>query len=372
MTKENSRRKIKIAPLLESAFLISCTLLAFTLIGVTIAKSEGTDFDVFYYSARQALQGQTIYDTYGPVNLPYWYFPWLAWFYLPLAFFSREIAYSIYITISILCAAISINFLCQKMAPHTTVFERLLMLSMALTMCWLLFKVGQMDFILLAIAVLMMHYIDTQRSSLAGLLTPIILLKPHLFILFLIYLALKGGKFFILSAMSTMSILVATSFIIVPSWPLQMLELLQKSGQRTDHASFNFTTLPNLLGSQENWSGTANLPFTILLILAGFLIIWKFRSLEPFPLLALSLAGSLFCAPRAYAYNFTLLIPSMVWLSADLSRRFLILFWAAVGISSILLGYSTEAYLIVLTIFIAGIYKATLQLQDAELSKPFQ
>ena len=174
MTKENLHPKIKFLPLLESAFLISCTFMAFILIGVTIAKSEGNDFDVFYYSARQAMQGQTIYDTYGPINLPYWYFPWLAWFYLPLAFFSHELAYAIYIIISMLCAAISINFLCQKMAPHTSIAERLLLLSMTLTMCWLLFQVGQMDFILLAIAVLMIHLVDMKRLSLAGLLVPII------------------------------------------------------------------------------------------------------------------------------------------------------------------------------------------------------
>src|SRR6185369_10179723 len=86
----------------------------------------------------------------------------------------------------------------------------------------------------------------------------------------------------------------------------------------------NFTTLPNLLGSQENWSGTANLPFTILLVVLAILVVWKFRSLPTLPLLSLALAASLFCAPRAYAYDLPLLIPAMIWFTA---KEFKSTFW---------------------------------------------
>ena len=361
MPRVNNKSGFKILPLLETAFLASGVLLAIVYISVTLVRSEGLDFDVFYFSARQVIQGKTIYDTYGAFKLPYWYFPWVAWFYVPLAFFSRGLAYGIYMGISILCATITINFLYQKTASHTNFLERLFALSMSMTMCWLLFRVGQMDYILLAVAVAMIQFVDTKRSALAGLLVPILLFKPHLFLLFFVYLALKGRKSFIISAITITAVLMVISFLAIPNWPHQMLNMLKNSGQRIDHTAFNFTTLPNLFGSQENWSGTANLPFTVFLILIGLLILWYFRSLDPFSFLTLSLVGSLFCAPRAYAYNFPLLIPVMVWLSAGLSRGYFILFWAAAGVTSILLQYSTKSYLIVLAIFAAGIYKALQQ-----------
>jgi len=370
MSKAKSTSISNLLPLLQTALLTSASLLGIAYIGITLLKSEGYDFDVFFFSARNVIQGQSVYDIYGPIQLPYWYFPWLAWFFTPLALFSWNIAYVIYMAISVLCAGIVINILYQKMAPHTSLSERLLAFSMSLTLCWLLFRVGQMDFILLAVAVLMIQLVDTSRSHLAGLFVPILLFKPHLFLLFFVYLALKGGKPLIVSTAVVTILFIIISFVFTPDWHLQMLDMLKNSGQRTDHSDFNFTTLPNLLGSQENWSGTANLPLTVLLIIAGFLMIWNFKSLEIFPCLSLTLAGSLFCAPRAYAYNFPLLIPVMIWLSAGLPRGRFILFWIIVGLAPILLGYSTPSYLIVLAVFTAGIYKASYERKGIAMPSP--
>jgi len=330
------------------------------LIESTILNSKTEDFDVFYFSAQRALRNEAIYDVYGASRLPYWYFPWLAWFYIPLAFFSYKIAYFIYSIVSLICAGVSINFLFQRMSSHVSCYQRVFALCMSLLLCWLLFRVGQMDFILLAVATIAMHYIDTHKPHLAGLLTPILIFKPHLFIVFFAYLIYKGGKLFVSSATTATLAVIAISFIIIPDFPLRMIQLLERSGQRTDH-SWNFTTLPNLLGSQENWSGTANLPFTFLLIIISLLIIWKIRRLETLPLLSIALAGSLFCAPRAYAYNFPLLIPALIWFSSGFSKPVFIIFWITIAISPFILEFSTGAYLIVLATFIAICFKAMHQ-----------
>jgi hypothetical protein len=132
--------------------------------------------------------------------------------------------------------------------------------------------------------------------------------------------------------------------------------MLQQSGQRTDN-NWNFTTFPNMLGFQENWSGTANLPFTFILIIVGLVSLWKFRELPLVPFLSLALAASLFCAPRAYAYNFPLLIPTAIWLSEKWTKGSVLL-WLALGISPLFFRYSSGAYSIVLVIFSLGLYKA--------------
>lgn len=360
--------KVDLKSILEIVYITLGITTAIVFIRYTISQSDPQDFRVFYDSAKAALNGRTIYSTYGPINLPYWYFPWLAWFYIPLAFFSREIAYAIYITVSLLCALFSVYFLAMKMAPQTNLSQRIFALCMSLLLCWLLFRVGQMDFILLALAVLTISLIETQRPFLASLSTPVLLFKPHLFLLFFPYAALKGGRRFFASASLLTLVLVIISFILVPDWPSRMVQLLGASGQRTDN-NWNFTTLPTLLGSQENWSGTANVPFTVALILAGLVALWMIRSLDTFPFLSLALAGSLFCAPRAYSYNFPLLIPAMIWLSADLSKPLFLLFWSAAGIVPFLFRFSTGTYIIVLAVFIMGIIKALVQQKATNASE---
>lgn len=330
---------------------------AILFIGITIIRSEKRDFEVFYYSAQTALHGGMIYDTYGPYNLPYWYFPWLSWFYIPLALFPAGTAYTIYITISLLCAIASFYFLCEKMSPQTNLSQRTFALCMSLLLCWLLFRVGQMDFLLLALAGLTIYLIDTQKSHLAGLAVPIFLFKPHLFLIFFPYATLKGGKKFLASATSVTTLLASISFVFIADWPSQMVRLLSISGQRTDN-NWNFTTLPTLLGLQENWSGTANLPFTLALMVMGFVALWRVRSLNTFPMLSLALTGSLICAPRAYAYNFPLLIPVMIWLSANLSRYTFLLFWATAGLLPFFFRFSSGMYIIALAVFIWGYIKA--------------
>jgi hypothetical protein len=366
MTHPRYTLKLNIGSILQVLFITLCGTSVLLFIAFTLIQSEPHDFGVYYYSAKTAINGGMIYDNYGPYNLPYWYFPWVAWFYIPFAFFPQEIAYTIYLIISFVCAFTTIDYLVRKMIPNSNLPERLFIFFMALTLCWLLFRVGQMDFILLATAVLIIVLIDNGKPHLAGLLVPVILFKPHLFIIFLPATLFKGKRSFFVSSTVVCLILLIISFIVIPDWPLQMLRLLTESGQRTDN-NWNFITLPNMLGMQENWSGTANLPITFALILAGSVITWKFRVLPTVSFLSLALAGSLFCAPRAYSYNLPILLPAMIWISSNLPKRFLLFFWLAVGIVPFLFRFSSGTYSIVLAIFVMGTIKAHRTLLDAHL-----
>lgn len=350
-------RKIDIKNITYNALMLVCTIAITWWISYTIMSSIPEDFRVFHGSGRAVLAGETIYRTYGPIELPYWYFPWLAWFYIPLAVFPFEIAYGVYVGISLLCAFVTISYITRAFKSASDLLEQLLVLCMTLSMCWLLFRVGQMDFILLAVTALIIHLIHNGKARSAGILAPILLFKPHLYVIFLPFALFKGRKNFLLSSAGICLTLVIVSFLFIPNWPQQMIEMLAQSGQRTDN-NWNFTTLPTLLGMQENWSGTANLPITIVLILTAFIITWRFRDLDTLPLLSLALAASLFCAPRAYSYNFPLLIPAMLWVSAGWTKYARLLFWLAAGAVPFLFRFSTGMYSIVLIVFALGILKA--------------
>lgn len=357
MTNQYPFQKPNIYFLAQVVLTTICVTGALLFVGYTLINSETHDFGVYYYSAKAALNGSTVYTVYGPYELPYWYFPWLSWFFIPLVIFPIQTAYFIYIGISVFLAWISINFLAQKFDPNRSILDRLLIFSMSLLLCWLVSRVGQMDFILLTVAVWMVHLIDREKPFLAGALVPILLFKPHLFIIFMPFAALKGKRSFVVNASIIVAACLVASTIVIPDWLKQMMRLLAQSGQRTDN-NWGFTTFPNMLGWQENWSGTANLPFVFVLIVVGMISIWWVRNLPTFPLLALALAASLFCAPRAYSYNFPLLLPALIWVTAGLKKPWQFAIWIVVGVVPFWFRFSSGSYSIVLAVFIASLFKA--------------
>lgn len=349
---------------LYTAFLISVFLLSMLLLLNGLTNSDWHDFDVFYYAAQAALHGESIYIIVGQYHLPFWYFPWTAWFFIPFAIFPHNIALILYQGVSILSAILVVNYLADYYNPDFKFLDKVLILSLLVPMSLLVMIVGQMEYIFLALILLTIHSIERKRDLLAGLLFPFLWTKPHLLIIFTLFAFWRAGwRTVVTSAVfSGMMLLIET--VIKPGWYLEMLNLLRIGQQRVD--GLQFTTFPSLLGSQENWVGTGNLPFTAGLIILGVLIVWRFRSLPTIPLLSLALTASVFCAPRAYGYDLPLLIPTLIWLTAkEFRSKFWI--WLVVAVFPLMVGFSSKTYLVVLFVFALGILKAYKDLYKADI-----
>jgi hypothetical protein len=232
------------------------------------------------------------------------------------------------------------------------------MFSMSMWITWLAYRVGQISYLILGAIVLVILSIEKGRYILAGLMTPILLIKPHLFIIFIpLVLWLGGKKTFITGIIITM-FLIGVETIIDFHWPGKMLTLLSAGTTRVDvGAWWNFSTFQTILGLSQNYVGTSDLPLTIILIIVASFVVFRFRSLPRIPLMSLALAASLFCAPRAYAYDMVLLIPALIWLSEKWSYKSILL-WMICVIIVLLAHFSTYAYLVTLFVFSLGIYKA--------------
>lgn len=332
------------------AFIFGSVIL---LYGIT--QSDWHDFDVFYASAKAALDGKSIYIITGPHQLPFWYLPWTAWFYIPLAVWPLEFAKFLFKCITILSAIFIVNSLTRYYNPDFKFLDKVLILSLIIPMSLQLMIVGQMDYILLGLILITMYAIEQKKDILAGVLFPLLWIKPHLLIVFTLFAFWRAGKRTVLISVALSAIMLLIETVISPGWYLEMLNLLRGGIDRT--GGMVFTTLPNLLGSRENMVGTANLPFTILLIILALLIVWEFRSLPTLPLLSLALAASLFCAPRAYAYDLVLLIPAMSWLTANQFRSTFWI-WIAAAAIPILAWFLVGSYLVVLLVFLLCIGKA--------------
>jgi alpha-1,2-mannosyltransferase len=350
------KTNINLKQIFYVSFAITSLMAASWFILYTVANSELWDFNVFYSSAQATLNGDNIYRTYGQFHLPYWYFPWASWFFIPLAIFPFEIAKIIYTLITFLSVFFIIRSTGLYFNAQLSLANQMIITAMSILMCWLLFRVGQADFILAALVTEAIFLIDKKRNFQAGLLFPIFLFKPHLLIIFIPFAVLRGGKKFILSAALSLLTVSLIAFILIPNWPSEMLRMLHESGNRTDN-NWGFTTLSALFGREENWSGTGNLPITIIITLIAFITVWKNQHLPTIPFLVLALSASLLCAPRAYSYNFPFLLPALLWLSVE-KTTLIALVWMSLGILAFITNFSTGAYLIVMITYALSFLKA--------------
>ncbi len=320
--------------------------------------SDWHDFDVFYDGASAALAGRSIYIVVGKYNLPFWYPPWTAWFFIPFAVWPRQIGLLLYQTASAIGAVLVLRYLKCYYDPGSSFLDQLVILALLVPMSMELVVVGQMEYILLGLVVLSIWAADHKKPVLAGMIFPFLLEKPHLLIPFTLFLFWRLGKRGLLAASLTTIVMLAIATVLSPGWYLDMYYLLQASGGRT--SGLAFTTFPALLGNSENWLGTGNLPFTLVLILVAILILWRFRGLPTVPLLSFALALSLFCAPRAYAYDLPMLIPALAWLTAGRFRS-AVWIWVAAGLLPQAVGFSSIAYLATLLVCVLAVRKAALE-----------
>jgi hypothetical protein len=343
------------------AFVLLVFIAGIFILHYGMTAMEWEDFYVFYGAAKSTLSGDSLYRTTGEHNLPFWYFPWTAWIFIPLTLWSEPTALLIYKFVFVLCAILVVNSLLTFHNPEFEFLDKLFILSVLASMSLQTMIVGQLEYILLGLIVMTMYAIDQKRFILAGVLIPFLWTKPHLLIVFtLIAFWLGGMRMFLATALSSVLMLLAET-VRSPAWYFEMFHQLRNGQARIDGPIF--TTFPNMLGFQENWVGTANLPLTLLLIVLAVLAVWRFRSLSAVPLLSLALTASLFCAPRAYAYDLPLLIPAMIWLTAkDFKATFWI--WIVAGVLPPLFRYGSATYLIILGIFVMAVSKAHFDVKN--------
>lgn len=338
---------------------IGAVLLVFTasmfILHYGMTEMEWQDFYVFYGAAKAILSGNSLYQVTGEHRLPFWYFPWTAWIFIPLTLWTESTALIIYKFVFVLIAILVVNSLVTFYNPKFQFWDKVLILSLATSMSLQTMIVGQMEYILLGLILVTMYAIDQKQFVLAGVLIPFLWAKPHLLIVFTLTAFWLGGMRTILATIASSVLMLLVETVRSPGWYFEMFSLLKNGQGRIDGPIF--TTLPNLLGFQENWIGTSNLPITVLLVVVAILLVWKYRSLPPVPLLSLALAASLFCAPRAYAYDLPMLIPAMIWLTAkDFRSTFCV--WIVAGVLPPVVRYAQFSYLLVLLVLVLAIHKA--------------
>ena len=139
-----------------------------------VASSETWDFQIFFGAAHNVLTGMPVYGYYGSSHLPYFLFPWGAWFFIPFALLPLEIARVIFTLFGIAVVLLAFNLLANYFGEKGF-FRKVLLFSMALWLGWLNIYVGQITYYLLGAAILVMFLIQKGHDLVAGLFFPVFL-----------------------------------------------------------------------------------------------------------------------------------------------------------------------------------------------------
>ena len=185
---------IRLKTTLIHVMILSSFILGVILLVGQISTSDAHDFNVFYTAASSSLAGKSIYVTTGKYNLPFWYFPWTAWLFIPLALFPKDVALLIYQGLSIVSAALSVKILLRHYNPKFEIENMLVIYTGLILMSLELGWVGQMDYIVLGFVVLIIWGVENNKGIMVGVLYPFLLTKPHLFIPFTLFLFLRAQK----------------------------------------------------------------------------------------------------------------------------------------------------------------------------------
>lgn len=326
----------------------------------TINYPNHLDFNVFYGAATRLLGGKTPYVYYGNKFLPFWYFPWTAWLFIPFTAMSQNTSWIVFSIFNILTIAGIIFFFSAYYQSTLTLTDKFLLFSSSITLSWLLFKVGQMTMLNLLLIIIIMFLMKKKHFVIAGLLSPFLLIKPHLLLLFLPAILLIGKKKFVLAGSLSSILFLTIAQLATPSWLFKMYNLLTAGSQRV---SEYFTTFSTFLGGKQNWIGTAYLPITIILYAITALALWKVRSLPTVPFLSLALGASLFVAPRAYSYDLPLLLPLVMWLTKDIEKKWHFYILILLTFYPFIFNFGSSLYLVTILIVVFGMLKAKKNIQ---------
>ena len=356
--------KNKIVRILYYTFVALILLFAIWGVYFITSNSSRLDFRVFYGAGIAAIKGKSIYTLYGIYTMPFWYFPWVAWMFIPFAALTFSQAWYVYV---ILCCVLLwgiLNYFADVFHVTQQMADKTFLYGMSLLLCLMLFNFGQTNILVLALATLEVELLERKKYLAAGVLLPFVLMKPHLLLVFVIACLLKGGKHTFAGASIASLGMFTIESVLDPGWGNDLLNVFTYGSHRNDKLHWGHTTLPRLLGFPENFVGTANVPIIGLSILVGILVIWRFRKIPAPQLIAISLAASLFCAPRAFGYDLILLFPAMLLISENFDWKILS-FWILAILIPFAFNFSTGSY--ILTLLVCGLSIWKLWVGSAQL-----
>lgn len=277
------------------------------------------DFSGFWLGSRFVLEGRDPYDAVPwieslraiaprlaasvPTGAGYGYPLWTALLTIPFAVWEYDLASRLWLAAQTFLALAGLAVLVATLRPDARWEFPALMLMFAMSAPWAaLADIGNVGGFLLAIVSGAMALLLRGHPFAAGALLGLLLLKPHLFLLFVPLLVLRyhaSARPIVAGGIATAGVLVLASLLVEPTWIGQW--------------SLTLSRVSAGLGPRATaWGLVAAGPSAALIVPAvGALVLWALRAAhEPRSFMAAALAASIFAAPYAGNYDQILLFAS--------------------------------------------------------------
>lgn len=315
------------------------------------------DFKAFYGAAKKLLLGVTPYGLYQTaVGASSFQSPiWLSWLFIPLTLFNTEQAFLIFEILNLLLYLVILIIIFKWHSTKISFLDFFFFWGCSLVLSFLTQQFGQVTIIQLAAIVAMIYTLNNDKPIIAGMLFPLVLIKPHLVVFFCFVALKRGGRKMLLAGIGSLVIFVLIGEVIEKYWILDMIKTIIGGQQSSEMEWYKFMTLAGL------FSKPLSVGILIWLITLPFLIFldYRFRSLPNITWLPVALALSLATAPYAFAYDLPLLLPSLVWLCLPLSTMTILIAFV-VTLIPMLVGFSGISYISVLIVTLLSIYRLFL------------
>jgi hypothetical protein len=344
----------------------------------------GIDFRGYYAAARVLMEGGNPYDYYqvAPVllqitgkmgNNPYYYPPWFAWLFVPIALFPFQIARGVWMAFNLAIWNISLWKLSQIVSWHQKGWRlySLFILS-TLTFGWITMRYEQASILVFFILVLTMLSIRNYQWNSTGFWLAFLLIKPNITLVTVVMICLwfiqKKQWLPVIVMALTLAVLSALAIWITPNLLQPFFEsgfgqglTVALDGPNQIVAGRINTTIFDWLGI-FGIKGNLRLFIYCLFIVISFVVLalTLYRSKSLLELISVSLLISFVITPYALQYDYAPLVIVLFWalslcISNPKSRRgglLLAMFIFSVSIwqQNIAWGYWIVVGMVMLTI----------------------
>jgi hypothetical protein len=279
--------------------------------------------------------GLGIYDC-----LPYFYPPWFALALTVLLPFGYTAAKYLFVLINV-SSTFATGYLLRDAVPGVPRWIPVIFLPLFIFSLVAMF-VGQTSLLVCLFIALAWRCLDQKRDWAAGVILAWLTVKPQLtavLLLGVLLWALRRRRWGVVGAFAvTLGLLALVSTLIVPTWPIQMLQAPRQTPPPTDYYPWIGNAWFLLLRSFD-WSGAALwLPYLALAILSFAATVRAAldRTRPVGDVLGLGVLAAFFVAPYARHYDFpVLVVPLLILLGGRVSQ----VWGAALLVALVLLPY---------------------------------
>jgi hypothetical protein len=316
-------------------------LSAWLLLSLTLATISfllfGVDFRGYYAAARVLLAGgnpydyqqvaQVLLDVTGEMgNNPYYYPPWFAWLFIPLAYLPFQIARAIWMVFNVVIWNISLWQLGKIIGWPLIGWRRYLLFTLTtFSFAWITWRYEQAGILVFILLVALILSIRNQNWIWSGVWLALLLIKPNVTLIVVagvgLWLLRRGQWRPVIAAALTLIVLVFIATLITPDWYQPFFEegfgqglTVALDGPNQVVAIRINTTFPDWLRTFGMESQLRTLFYGIAICAGAIVFVWTvYRSKTLLELVSVLLLVSYAITPYALQYDFPPLVIALFW-----------------------------------------------------------